>query len=43
MEKFVYQNQAVRCNITGPSECGESVFLKNLIFYNTNGYHEVYN
>ena len=31
MEKFLYPNHPVRCIITGPSECGKSVFLTNLI------------
>ena len=31
MEKFVYPNHPVRCIITGPSECGESVFQTNLL------------
>ena len=31
MEKILYTNHPVRCIITGPSECGKSVFLTNLI------------
>ena len=31
MEKILYSNHPVRCIITGPSECGKSVFLTNLI------------
>ena len=31
MEKLLYPNHRVRCIITGPSECGKSVFLTNLI------------
>ena len=31
MEKFLYPKHPVRCIITGPSECGKSVFLTNLI------------
>ena len=31
MEKFLFPNHLVRCIITGPSECGKSVFLTNLI------------
>ena len=31
MEKILYPNHPVRCIITGPSECGKSVFLTNLI------------
>ena len=31
MAKFLYPQHPVRRNITGPSECGKSVFLTNLI------------
>ena len=31
MEKKLYPNHPVRCIITGPTECGKSVFLTNLI------------
>ena len=31
MEKFLYPNHPVGCNITGPSESDNSVFLTNLI------------
>ena len=31
MEKFLYPNHPARCILTGPSECGKSVFLTNLI------------
>ena len=31
MEKFLYPNHPTRCIITGPSECGKSVFQTNLI------------
>ena len=31
MEKFLYPAQPVRCIITGPLECGETVFLTNLV------------
>ena len=27
MEKFLNPIQPVRCNITGPNECGKSVYL----------------
>ena len=30
-EKFIYPNHPVRCIITGPIECGKSVFQTNLI------------
>ena len=32
MEKFLYPNHPVRCIITGPSECGKSVFLNKFNF-----------
>ena len=31
LEKFLYPQHPVRCIITGPSEWGKPVFLKNLI------------
>ena len=31
MDKYLYPTHPVRCIITGPSECGKSVFLTNLI------------
>ena len=31
MDKFQYPTHPVRCIITGPSECGKSVFLPKLI------------
>ena len=31
MEKFLYPNHSLRCIVTGHSECGQSVFLTNLI------------
>ena len=42
MEKILYPNQPVRCIITGPSECGKSVFLTNLILNNFNEYDKIY-
>ena len=42
MEKFLYPNHPVRCIITGPSECGKSVFLTNLILNIINEYDKVY-
>ena len=30
MENHLYPTQSVRCNKTGPSECGKCVFLTNL-------------
>ena len=42
MAKFPYPNQPVRCIITGPGECGESVFLTNLILNIIKEYDKVY-
>ena len=41
MEKFSYPNHPVRCIITGPSECGKSVFLTNLLLNNINEYDKI--
>ena len=38
MEKYLYPTHPVRCIITGPSECGKSVFLTNLILNIVNEY-----
>ena len=43
MEKILYPNHPVRCIITGPSECGKSVFLTNLILNIINEYDKIYN
>ena len=42
MEKFLYPIHPVRCIITGPSACGKSVFLTNLILNNINDYDKIY-
>ena len=42
MEKTLYTNHPVRCIITGPSECGESVFLSNLILKIINEHDKTY-
>ena len=42
MEKFLYPNHPVRCIISGPSECGKSVFLTNLILNIINEYDKIY-
>ena len=42
MEKILYPNHPVRCIITGPSECGKSVFLTNLILNIKNKYNKIY-
>ena len=42
MEKILYPNHPVRCIITGPRECGKSVFLTNLILNIINEYDKIY-
>ena len=42
MEKILYPNHPVRCIITGPSECGKSYFLTNLILNIINEYDKIY-
>ena len=42
MEKFLNPKHPVRCIITGPSECGKSVFLTNLILNIINEYDKIY-
>ena len=42
MEKILYPNHPVRCIITGPSECGKSVFLTKLILNIFNEYNKIY-
>ena len=42
MEKLLYPNHPVRCITTGPSECGKSVFLTNLILNIINEYDKIY-
>ena len=42
MEKILYPNHPVRCIITGPSECGKSVFLTNLILNIINEYDKIH-
>ena len=42
MEKILYPTHPVRCIITGPSECGKSVFLANLFLNIINEYDKVY-
>ena len=41
-EKYLYPTHPVRCIITGPSECRESVFLTNLILNIINEYDKIY-
>ena len=42
MDKRFYPTHPVRCIITGPSECGNSVFLTNLILNIINDYDKIY-
>ena len=42
MERFLYPKHPVRCIITGPSECGKSVFLTNLILNIINEIDKIY-
>ena len=42
MDKFLYPTHPVRCIITGPSECGKSVFLTNIILNIINEYDKIY-
>ena len=42
MEKFLYPEHPVRCNITGPSECGKSVFLTSFVSKFFSEYDEKY-
>ena len=41
MEKILNPNHPVRCILTGPSECGKSVFLTNLILNTFNEYEKI--
>ena len=41
MEKILYPQHPVRCIITGPSECGKSVFLTSLILNIINEYDKI--
>ena len=42
MGKFLYPKHPLRCIITGPSECGKSVFLTNLILNIIDEYDKIY-
>ena len=42
MKKILYPTHPVRCIITGPSECGKSVFLTDLILNIINEYDKIY-
>ena len=38
IDKILYPNNPIRCKITGPSECGQSVFLTKIILNIINEY-----
>ena len=42
MVKTLYPSHPVHCIITGPSECGKSVFVTKLILNNTNECDKIY-
>ena len=42
MDKYHCPSHPICCNITGPSECGKSVFLTNLILNIINKYDKIY-
>ena len=42
MDEYLYPTHPVRCIISGPSECGKSVFLTNLILNFINEYDKIY-
>ena len=42
MEKYLFSNHPVRCIKSGPSECGKSVFLANLILNIITEYGEIH-
>ena len=42
MDKTLYPTHPVRCTITGPSDCGKSVFLTKLILNIINEYDKIY-
>ena len=42
MEKFLYPSHPLRCIITGPSECGKSVFLPKFILNISKEYIKIY-
>ena len=42
MEKILYPSHPIRCIITGPSESGKSIFLRNLILNIINEYDKIY-
>ena len=41
-KKLLFPSHPIKCSITGPSECGKSVFITNLFFKIINEYDELY-
>ena len=41
MKKILYPQHPIRYIITGPSECGKSVFLTNIILNIINEYEKI--
>ena len=42
IDNFLYPNHPIRCIITGPSECGKSVYLTKLILNSINDFNKIY-
>ena len=42
MEKYLYPNNPLLCNICGPSNVGKSVFLTKITLYTINEYDKIY-
>ena len=42
MDKYLYPTHPVRCIITGPSECGKSRVLTNLLLNINNEYDKIH-
>ena len=42
MDKYLYPNHPDRCIITGPSECGKSVFLTQLLLNIISDYNKIF-
>ena len=42
MDRFLYPQHPIRCAVTGPSQCGKSCFLSNLILISVNTFEKKY-
>ena len=42
MEKYLYPTHPVRCFLTGPSDCGKTIFLTSIILNIINEYGKIY-